>query len=144
MKRNGGFDHQKKVKISRREDNFEKARPRVRGMLPRKSGRDKTQQVSGVPLYTGRARTYHAEKEVQSSLHPPHCQPARCLACTRLLRVNIDSSGSRRVAFFSSVTEGRENAWARITGCHECTLSWIASTADDLENVFMHADAGVL
>ena len=46
-----------------------------------------------------------------------------------------------RVASRFSQVEQRENAWARITGCHGCAVGWIASTGDNLENVFVHADA---
>ena len=64
-------------------------------------------KYSRVPVFAcTRKGQKHTTQRKRSSLHLPHCQPAWCLAYTRLLRVNVDSSGSRRVAFFSSGTEG--------------------------------------
>ena len=48
----------------------------------------------------------------------------------------------RLVRVFLKCSRGKDDQ-AQITSCHGCTVGWVASTADNLENTFMHAD-GVL
>jgi hypothetical protein len=93
--------------------------------------------------------TYYAEKTVVAtssalgnwlvlSIHTHACHAS--ISIVKCLRGERKWIGSARV--FLKCSRG-EDAQAQTTSCHGCTVDWVASTADNLENVFMHAD-GVL